>query len=59
MAQKLAVHLYWMWRHCRNHGQFQKLGSHAGGPGHPDGEQSITDVMIGHPGPCGAGSSNQ
>ena len=29
----------------------QKLGSHAGEPGHPDGVQQITDVMIGHPAP--------
>jgi hypothetical protein len=34
-----------------NYGQTQKLGSHAGEPGNPDGEQSITDVMIGHPAP--------
>jgi transposase len=51
MARKLAVHLYWMWRQGYNHGQTQKLGSHAGEPGHPDGVQSITDVMIGHPAP--------
>ena len=39
MARKLAVHLYWMWRQGRDYGQLQKLGSHAGKPGHPDGEQ--------------------
>ncbi len=51
MARKLAVHLYWMWRQGCDYGQTQKLGSHAGEPGHPDGVQSITDVMIGHPAP--------
>jgi len=51
MARKLAVHLYWMWRQGCDYGQLQKLGSHAGEPGNPDGEQSITDVMIGHPAP--------
>jgi len=51
MARKLAVHLYWMWRQGCDYGQLQKLGSHAGEPGHPDGEQQITDVMIGHPAP--------
>ena len=51
MARKLAVHLYWMWRQGCDYGQLQKLGSHAGEPGHPDGEQSSTDVMIGHPAP--------
>jgi len=39
MARKLAVHLYWMWRHGWDYGQFHKLGSHAGVPGNPDGEQ--------------------
>jgi transposase len=39
MARKLAVHLYWMWRQGLDYGQMQKLGSHAGEPGHPDGEQ--------------------
>ena len=34
-----------------DYGQTQKLGSHAGEPGNPDGVQSITDVMIGHPAP--------
>jgi transposase len=52
MARKLAVHLYWMWRQGCDYGQMQKLGSHAGEPGNRDGEQSITDVMIGHPAPC-------
>jgi transposase len=51
MARKLAVHLYWMWRQGCDYGQLQKLGSHAGEPGHLDGVQSITDVMIGHPAP--------
>ena len=51
MARKLAVHLYWMWRQGCDYGQGQKLGSHAGEPGNPDGVQSITDVMIGHPAP--------
>jgi transposase len=45
MARKLAVHLYWMWRQGSDYGQTQKLGSHAGEPGNPDGEQQITDVM--------------
>ena len=39
MARKLAVHLYWMWRQGHDYGQLQKLGSHAGEPGHPDGGQ--------------------
>jgi transposase len=39
MARKLAVHLYWMWRQGRDYGQLQKFGSHAGGPGNPDGVQ--------------------
>ena len=39
MARKLAVHLYWMWRQGRDYGAWQKLGSHAGVPGHPDGER--------------------
>ncbi|MGB0076677.1 MAG: IS110 family transposase [Candidatus Sulfotelmatobacter sp.] len=39
MARKLAVHLYWMWRQSRAYGQWPKLGSHAGEPGHPDGVQ--------------------
>jgi len=39
MARKLAVHLYWMWRQGCDYGQLQKLGSHAGEPGNPDGEQ--------------------
>jgi transposase len=51
MARKLAVHLYWMWRQGCDYGQIQKLGSHAGEPGNPDGVQSNTDVMIGHPAP--------
>jgi transposase len=51
MARKLAVHLYWMWRQGSDYGPWQKLGSHAGKPGHPDGVQSSTDVMIGHPAP--------
>ena len=51
MARKLAVHLYWMWRQGCDYGQVPKLGSYAGKPGHPDGVQQITDVMIGHPAP--------
>ncbi len=39
MARKLAVHLYWMWRQGCDYGQLQKLGSHVGEPGHPDGVQ--------------------
>jgi transposase len=39
MARKLAVHLYWMWRHGWDYGQLQKLGSHAGEPGNRDGVQ--------------------
>ena len=39
MARKLAVHLYWMWRQGHDYGQLQKLGSHAGEPGNPDGGQ--------------------
>ena len=39
MARKLAVHLYWMWRQGLDYGQLQKLGSHAGEPGHPYGAQ--------------------
>jgi transposase len=39
MARKLAVRLYWMWRQGWEYGQMQKLGSHAGEPGNPDGEQ--------------------
>jgi transposase len=39
MARKLAVHLYWMWRQGRDYGQFEKLGSHAGEPGHRHGAQ--------------------
>ena len=45
-ARKLALHQYWMWRQGRDYGQTQKLGSHAGEPGNPDGVQSNTDVMI-------------
>ena len=39
MARKLAVHLYWMWRQGWDYSQFEKLGSHAGTPGHRDGVQ--------------------
>ena len=39
MARKLAVHLYWMWRKGLDYGQFVKLGSHAGEPGHRHGVQ--------------------
>jgi transposase len=39
MARKLAVHLYWMWRQGWDYAQFEKLGSHAGGPGNRHGVQ--------------------
>src|SRR6476469_9706236 len=39
LARKLAVHLYWMWRQGLDYGQFEKLGSHAGEPGHRHGVQ--------------------
>jgi len=39
MARKLAVHLYWKWRRGWDYQQLQKLGSHAGAPGHRDGVQ--------------------
>jgi transposase len=39
MARKLAVYLYWMWRQGLDYGQRNKLGSHAGEPGHPHGVQ--------------------
>ena len=39
MARKLAVELYWMWRRGWNYAEMQKLGSHAGEPGHPHGVQ--------------------
>src|SRR4051812_25014927 len=39
MARKLAVHLYWMWRQGLDYGHRNKLGSHAGEPGHPHGVQ--------------------
>ena len=39
MARKLAVHLYWMWRQGWDYVQFEKLGSHAGEPGHRHGVQ--------------------
>ena len=39
MARKLAVHLYWMWRQDWDYSRLQKLGSHVGEPGNPDGEQ--------------------
>ena len=37
MARMLAVYLYWMWRRGLDHGQMQKLGSHAGQPGNRHG----------------------
>jgi len=37
MARKLAVHLYWMWRHGWDYSQFKRFGSHAGEPGNLDG----------------------
>jgi hypothetical protein len=39
MARKLAVELYWMWRRGWDYAEMQKLGSHAGEPGHPHGVQ--------------------
>ena len=39
MARKLAVHLYWMWHQGLDYDQMNKLGSHAGEPGHPHGVQ--------------------
>jgi transposase len=39
MAQKLAVHLYWMWRQGWDYGQFEKFGSHAGAPGNRHGRK--------------------
>jgi len=40
---QLAVHLYWMWRQGLNYREFEKLGSHAGEPGHRhDGDTSST-----------------
>jgi transposase len=39
MARKLAVHQYWMWRQGWDYGQFERLGSHAGGPGNRHGVQ--------------------
>src|SRR6476469_1159984 len=39
MARKLAVQLYWMWRRGWSHEELQKLGSHAGEPGHRHGVQ--------------------
>jgi transposase len=39
MARKLAVEMYWMWRRGWDYAEMQKLGSHAGEPGHPHGVQ--------------------
>jgi hypothetical protein len=39
MARKLAVQLYWMWRRKWDYDEMQKLGSHAGEPGHRHGVQ--------------------
>ncbi len=39
MARKLAVELYWMWRHGWNYDEMQQLGSHAGEPGNRHGVQ--------------------
>jgi transposase len=39
MARKLAVELYWMWRHGWDYEKMQQLGSHAGEPGNPHGVQ--------------------
>ena len=41
MARKLAVHLYWMWRQGCDYSQLQQFGSHAGEPGHHDGERKV------------------
>lgn len=32
-----GVHLYWMWGQGLDYGQFEKVGSHAGEPGHRHG----------------------
>ena len=37
MARKLAAHLYWIMASRLDSGQMNKLGSHAGEPGHPHG----------------------
>ena len=39
MARKLAVELYWMWRHGWDYEQMQQFGSHAGEPGNRHGVQ--------------------
>jgi transposase len=39
MARKLAVQMYWMWRREWDYDEMQKLGSHAGEPGHRHGVQ--------------------
>jgi transposase len=43
MARRLAVRLYWMWRHGWDHQQWIEFGSHAGQPGHRDGVPSNTE----------------
>jgi transposase len=43
MARRLAVRLYWMWRHGWDHQQWIKFGSHAGEPGNRDGVQQTTE----------------
>jgi len=42
MARKLAIELYWMWGRGWDYDQMQRLGSHAGTPGNPQGVQLIT-----------------
>jgi len=39
MARRLAVVLFWMWRHKWNYEQLQKFGSHVGEPGNLYGVQ--------------------
>jgi len=39
MARKLAIELYWMRRRSWDYDEMQKLGSHAGEPGHRHGVQ--------------------
>jgi transposase len=43
MARRLAVRLYWMWRHGWDYEQMKKFGSHAGKPGHRHGVQLNTE----------------
>ena len=57
MARRLAVHLYWMMRQGWDYQQWKKFGSHAGQPGHRDGVQSNTELLIGRPAPLQSRSS--